>query len=99
MGDGTIRVAGADLEQMASDMKAANTAIRTRLDDLASTLTKVLGDAGWVGNSRAAFDQAHADWNKQIAEMEQIMTDAHNNVITSAENYAAGDKKAAGYFS
>lgn len=97
MSDGTIRVAGADLEQMATDMKTANASIQSRLDDLKSNLEKIFG-AGWEGQSREAFDAAHAQWTTQIADMQQIMTDAHNNVITSRENYAAGDKKAAGFF-
>jgi 6 kDa early secretory antigenic target len=97
MSDGTIRVAGADLEQMASDMKTANGSIQSRLDDLKSNLEKIFG-AGWEGQSREAFDTAHTQWTTQIADMQQIMTDAHNNVITSRENYAAGDKKAAGFF-
>ncbi|WGL52753.1 WXG100 family type VII secretion target [Nocardioides sp. BP30] len=97
MSDGTIRVAGADLEQMATDMKTANSSIQSRLDDLKSNLEKIFG-AGWEGQSREAFDTAHAQWTTQIADMQQIMTDAHNNVLTSRENYAAGDKKAAGFF-
>ncbi|WP_017933333.1 WXG100 family type VII secretion target [Nocardioides sp. Iso805N] len=97
MSDGTIRVAGADLEQMATDMKTANGSIQSRLDDLKSNLEKIFG-AGWEGQSREAFDTAHAQWTTQIADMQQIMTDAHNNVLTSRENYAAGDKKAAGFF-
>lgn len=97
MSDGTIRVAGADLEQMATDMKTANSSIQSRLDDLKSNLEKIFG-AGWEGQAREAFDTAHAQWTTQIADMQQIMTDAHNNVITSRENYAAGDKKAAGFF-
>lgn len=97
MSDGTIRVAGADLEQMATDMKTANGTIQSRLDDLKSNLEKIFG-AGWEGQSREAFDTAHAQWTTQIADMQQIMTDAHNNVLTSRENYAAGDKKAAGFF-
>jgi WXG100 family type VII secretion target len=97
MSDQTIRVAGADLEQLAADMKTANSNIQARLDNLASDLKKIFG-AGWEGQSRQAFDTAHQQWTTQIAEMQAIMADAHNNVITSQENYAAGDKKAAGFF-
>lgn len=97
MSDGTIRVAGADLEQMATDMKSANNSIQSRLDELKGNLEKIFG-AGWEGQSREAFNTAHQQWTVQINDMQQIMTDAHSNVLTSRENYAAGDKRAAGFF-
>jgi len=95
--NGTIKVTGADLEQMATDMKSANDSIKTRLDDLHTKLMNTFG-ATWSGAAREAYDTAKAQWDTQIAEMNQIMTDAHNNVISSQEQYAAGDKRAAGFF-
>lgn len=97
MTGGTIRVAGADLGQMAGDLGAANAALQGRLDDLSASLRRIFG-AGWEGRSREAFDVAHAQWTAQIAQMQQIMTDARQGVLASRENYAAGDRKAAGYF-
>jgi WXG100 family type VII secretion target len=97
MSDGTIRVAAADLEQLASDMRSAHASIRSRLDALQANLERIFG-AGWEGQSREAFDAAHAQWSGQIAQMQQIMTDAHSRVIASRDHYAAGDKKAAGFF-
>lgn len=95
--DGTIRVAGADLGQMAADLGTANAALQSRLDELSATLRRIFG-AGWEGRSRDAFDVAHAQWTAQIAQMQQIIADARQGVLTSRENYAAGDRKAAGYF-
>lgn len=97
MTDGTIRVAGADLDQMAADLGAANTALQSRLDELAANLRRIFG-AGWSGRSRDAFDIAHAQWTTQIGQMQQIIADARLGVLTSRDNYAAGDRKAAGYF-
>jgi len=94
---GTIRVAGADLDQMAGDLGAANAALQSRLDELTATLRRIFG-AGWEGRSRDAFDVAHAQWTAQITQMQQIIADARLGVLTSRENYAAGDRRAAGYF-
>jgi early secretory antigenic target protein ESAT-6 len=97
MSNGTIRVAGADLDQMAADLGAANAAIRARLDELGGNLRRIFG-AGWEGRSREAFDVAHAQWTGQIDAMQQIIADARMSVLTSRDNYAAGDRKAAGFF-
>lgn len=97
MSDGTIRVAGADLEGIVQDLGSASKQIQTRLDDLKSNLEKIFG-AGWEGQSREAFNTAHQQWTTQINEMQSIITEAQTSVTTSRENYAAGDKKAAGFF-
>lgn len=97
MSDQTILVTSADLDELANDMKTANGAIQNRLDQLVSELQKIFG-AGWEGQSRVAFDQAHAQWNQEIGQMQDILTEAHANVTASQENYAASDKKAAGFF-
>ena len=94
---GTIRVAGSDLGRMAGDLGAAGAALEGRLDELSATLRRIFG-AGWEGRSREAFDVAHAQWTAQIAQMRQIIAEARLGVLTSRENYAAGDRKAAGYF-
>lgn len=97
MNDGTIRVVGADLDQMAADLGAADTALQSRLDELTANLRRIFG-AGWEGRSREAFDVAHAQWTAQIGQMQQIIAGARQSVLTSRDNYAAGDRKAAGYF-
>jgi WXG100 family type VII secretion target len=97
MSDQTIRVAGADLEQLATDMRAASASIQQRLDALASDLRRIFG-AGWEGRSRQAFDTAHQQWTSEIAQMQQVLTDAQAAVIVSQERYAAGDRRAAGFF-
>lgn len=97
MSNGTIRVAGADLDQMAGDLGAANAALQTRLEELGAHLRRIFG-AGWEGRSREAFDVAHAQWTGQIEQMQQIIADARMSVLTSRDNYAAGDRKAAGFF-
>lgn len=97
MTDSTIRVAGADLDQMAADLGAADTALRARLEELAANLRRIFG-AGWEGRSREAFETAHTQWTAQISQMQQIIGEARLSVLTSRDNYAAGDRKAAGFF-
>lgn len=95
--DGTIKVTGADLDNMAQDMNQATNKIKQRLEDMHQNLMKIYGD-GWKGDAQVAYQNAKAQWDKQIDEMHQIMLDAQQNVITSKENYEAGDKKAASFF-
>lgn len=95
--DGTIRVTGADLEGMASDMRSANSKIADRLDTMHGNLMKIFGD-NWTGDAEKAYQAAKVQWDKQIADMNQIMQDAHNNVLSSKESYLAADKKAASFF-
>jgi 6 kDa early secretory antigenic target len=95
--DGTIQVASVDLEQMATDMKTANGQIQQRLDDLHATLMKIFGE-DWKGAAQQAYTEAKQQWDTQVADMQAILADAHNNVITSRENYEASDKRAASFF-
>ena len=97
MTNGTIRVAGADLDQLAGDLGAANAALQGRLDELAAEIRRIFG-AGWEGRSRDAFEVAHARWTAQIDSMRQLIAEARAGVLTSRDNYAAGDRKAAGFF-
>lgn len=94
---GTIRVAAADLDQMAADLGTADAALRGRLEELSANLRRIFG-AGWEGRSREAFDVAHTQWTARIAQMQQIIAAARTSVLTSQQNYAAGDRRAAGFF-
>ena len=63
MSDQTIRVAGADLEQMATDMKSANSSIQSRLDDLKSNLEKIFGVTReeFLSGTTSFVDDCHPD--------------------------------------
>lgn len=95
--DGTIRVASVDLERMATDMETANGRIQQRLDDLHANLMRIFGD-DWSGAAQQAYADAKHQWDTQVAQMQAIMADARNNVLTSLENYEASDKRAATWF-
>lgn len=95
--DGTIRVAGAELEVMADDLHAATAAIQSCLEDLGASLVRTFG-GGWKGRAQLAFQEAKAGWDGQIAEMNAILTEARASVLASRASYAASDQRAAGLF-
>ena len=88
MGDG-IKVGGAGIDTLVDEMQKGLTNIETRLGDMKSDLSKYVEQ--WDGSARAAYSQAQADWEKQIQECKQLLQDVRQAVITSKEDYPAGE--------
>jgi ESAT-6 family protein len=88
MGDG-IKVGGAGIDTLVDEMQKGLTNIETRLGDMKSDLSKYVEQ--WDGSARAAYSQAQADWEKQIQECKQLLQDVRQAVITSKEDYLAGE--------
>ncbi|MGG5260880.1 WXG100 family type VII secretion target [Phycicoccus avicenniae] len=88
MGDG-IKVGGAGIDTLVDEMQKGLTGIETRLGDMKSDLSKYVEQ--WDGSARAAYSQAQADWEKQIQECKQLLQDVRQAVITSKEDYMAGE--------
>ncbi|MBM6399051.1 WXG100 family type VII secretion target [Phycicoccus sonneratiae] len=88
MGDG-IKVGGAGIDTLVDEMQKGLTAIETRLGDMKSDLSKYVEQ--WDGSARAAYSQAQADWEKQIQECKMLLQDVRQAVITSKEDYLAGE--------
>ncbi len=88
MGDG-IKVGGAGIDTLVDEMQKGLTNIETRLGDMKSDLSKYVEQ--WDGSARTAYSQAQADWEKQIQECKQLLQDVRQAVITSKEDYLAGE--------
>ncbi|QIM21278.1 WXG100 family type VII secretion target [Phycicoccus sp. HDW14] len=88
MGDG-IKVGGAGIDTLVDEMQKGLTNIESRLGDMKSDLSKYVEQ--WDGSARAAYSQAQADWEKQIQECKQLLQDVRQAVITSKEDYLAGE--------
>ena len=88
MGDG-IKVGGAGIDVMVGDMEKGLEGIRTRLDTMKSDLSKYVEQ--WDGSARQAYSQAQQDWEKQIEECRTLLLDVKQAVVTSKEDYLAGE--------
>ncbi|QKE85342.1 WXG100 family type VII secretion target [Arthrobacter sp. NEB 688] len=88
MGDG-IKVGGAGIDALVDDMQKGLGQIEGRLGDMKNDLSKYVEQ--WDGSARAAYSQAQADWEKQIQECKQLLMDVRQAVISSKEDYLAGE--------
>ncbi|GIL35739.1 WXG100 family type VII secretion target [Phycicoccus sp. MAQZ13P-2] len=88
MGDG-IKVGGAGIDALVDDMQKGLGQIEGRLGDMKNDLSKYVEQ--WDGSARAAYSKAQADWEKQIQECKQLLMDVRQAVISSKEDYLAGE--------
>ncbi|MBM6404231.1 WXG100 family type VII secretion target [Phycicoccus sp. CSK15P-2] len=90
MQDG-IKVGGAGIDALVADMQQGLDGINTRLEDMKSDLDKYVSQ--WDGSAREAYSQAQRDWEKQIQECRQLLNDVRTAVISSKEDYMAGEQR------
>ncbi len=91
-----IRVNHAALDQAAGDMRQKVKEIDDRLDRLERELEPLKSD--WAGHAQTSYQTAKAKWNTAIAEMRDLLTEAHLSVNQSNADYAAADRRGASTF-
>jgi WXG100 family type VII secretion target len=84
-----IKVAGAGIDALVSDMKSGLTSLEQRLETMKGDLQPYVQQ--WSGSAREAYAQAQRDWDKQIEECRLLLEDVRQAVITSKEDYLAGE--------
>lgn len=87
----TISVHGAAIDASVHQLRQAQAAIEHELEHLADA-TGLLRDQ-WSGEAQAAFDRAHAQWQKETAAMAGVLEQAIGAL--QAANTAAGDAERA----
>ena len=87
-GDG-IKVGGAGIDALVSDMKGGLAKLEQRLEAMKGDLKPYVEQ--WDGSARQAYSQAQLDWDKQIDECRQLLEDVRQAVMTSKEDYLAGE--------
>jgi len=87
----TISVNGAAIDASAQQLRHAQAAIEHELEQLADA-AGLLRDQ-WSGDAQAAFDRAHAQWQKETTAMTAILEQAISALL--AANAAAGDAERA----
>lgn len=91
-----ILVHHASLEAAATDLRAAVTAIGSRMDHLEAELGPLRSE--WTGAAQAAYLTAKAQWDSAIAEMVTLLDQTRAAVVASNAEYAAADQRGARAF-
>lgn len=86
-----IKVQGAGIDQVISDMKAGVAQMKQMLADMDSQLGPLRQN--WEGSAREAYHQSQTKWNGQIEELNQFLTELHGAVQVSKDNYLAGEQR------
>ncbi len=96
LGDGTIRVNHAALDQASVDLARQVRQIDARLDQLEGELAPLRG--GWTGEARESYDTAKRQWDAAMHDMRTVLDDAGRAVSQSNAEYAARDRAGAARF-
>ncbi|WP_370249286.1 WXG100 family type VII secretion target [Nocardioides sp.] len=91
-----IRVNHAALEQAAADMTRTVKDIDDRLNRLESELAPLKSD--WSGSAQQSYQAAKAKWDQAISEMRDLLTETHQSVSQSNDDYRAADARGAAHF-
>lgn len=90
MSDG-IKVGGAGIDALVSDMKKGLGDLEARLEAMKSDLSGYVEQ--WDGSARSAYRQAQQDWDKQIEDCKMLLEDVRLAVVQSKDDYLAGEQR------
>ena len=86
---GGIKVGGAGIDTLVSDMKKGLSDLEQRLETMKGDLRPYVEQ--WDGAARQAYSQAQKDWDQQIEDCKLLLEDVRQAVIRSKEDYLAGE--------
>ena len=87
-GDG-IKVGGAGIDTLVNEMRSGLAKLEQRLETMKGDLRPYVEQ--WDGSARQAYSTAQRDWDTQIEECKLLLEDVRQAVITSKEDYLAGE--------
>lgn len=92
-----MSVSPAEVNRLAGDLRKNANAIRDHLDTLEGKIAKVR--ASWSGQAQASYDDAQRKWNKELAEMQQLLETIASKTEQISSGYTDTDSQAAKRFS
>ena len=97
MGMKSMSVNPAQVRSLSETIKAKSNQIKSDLETLEKRVNEL--KSSWEGESTTAYAAAQASWDKQIGEMEQLLTRIGSKLIEIADGYEAKDAHSAKRFS
>lgn len=96
MAIGSFSVNPAQVQTLAESIRHGADGIQQQLNELDSKVNRLKQQ--WDGSAQQAYAQAQQNWNRNLAEVKQIL----NNIATAtseiSNGYTASDHRAAGFF-
>lgn len=84
------------VQALAGQIRGGAQGIRAELDRLESEVGKLR--SAWGGDAQQSYDVAQAQWNKSLAELQQLLQQISGKTEEIASQYVQSDKSSAGRF-
>ncbi|MGW4737374.1 WXG100 family type VII secretion target [Nocardia xishanensis] len=77
----------ADLETLAARLRAYQGFLTDQLDELTQRVRALTSN--WSGQAAAAFDEAHRDWARSVAQLESALQTMEQDAARAHTSYSA----------
>jgi WXG100 family type VII secretion target len=84
------RVVFSAMEQGEADFKSTYSSLVSEISTLESQLQSNLSE--WVGSAQTAYQQAQAQWNAAMADMQQVLSQLGTVIGTANTNYQSAEQ-------
>jgi len=91
------RVVFSTMEQGEADFKQTYSSLVNEISTLESQLQSNLSE--WVGSAQTAYQQAQAQWNAAMADMQQVLSQLGMVIGTANTNYQSAESANTGLWS
>ena len=96
MAIGSFSVNPAQVQTLAECIRHGADGIRQQLEDLDNKVSRLKQQ--WDGSAKEAYAQAQQNWNRNLAEVEQILGNIATATSEISNGYSTSDQHAAGFF-
>ncbi len=93
---GAMSVRPEQVNGLAAQIRTGANGIREDLNTLESTIAPVR--ESWCGAAQAAYDEAQRKWNKELAELQQLLENIASKTEQISSGYTDTDSQAAKRF-
>ena len=94
---GAMSVRPEQVNGLAAQIRTGATGIREDLNTLESKINAVR--ESWSGQAQASYDEAQRKWNRELAEMQQLLESIAAKTEQNSSGYTDTDSQAAKRFS
>lgn len=96
MAIGSFSVNPAQVQMLAESIRHGADGIRQQLEDLDNKVSHLKQQ--WDGSAQQAYAQAQQNWNRNLAEVKQILGNIATATSEISNGYSTSDQRAAGFF-
>lgn len=96
MAIGSFSVNPAQVQMLADNIRHGADGIQQQLDELDGKVSHLKQQ--WDGSAQQAYAQAQQNWNRNLAEVKQILGNIATATSEISNGYSTSDQRAAGFF-